>query len=70
MANDIYLANSGVDIKNGTLVVSATRTGAYKVNNTYVINTPALINIQSKYDDRFDDPSYYYGIGGATIVGG
>jgi hypothetical protein len=31
--------------------------------NRYVKNTPIIADIQNKYDNRFDDPSYYYGTG-------
>jgi hypothetical protein len=64
MANDIYLAFIGRPIKNGTAVVSTLATGQYSVLDTSVSNTPAIADIQDKYDVRFDDPSYYYG-GGA-----
>lgn len=70
MANDITTAVSSNPIKNGTALVSCTKTGEYSVLNTYVKNTPTISDIQSKYDDRFDDPSYYYGIGNNTVVGG
>jgi len=60
---DIALANSGEPIKNGTLVVSCTKTGKYKIENSYVNNKPVLADIETKYADRFDDPSYYYGDG-------
>lgn len=71
MANDISLCSSGNPIKNGTfLVVASPKTGKYSLNNSYVNNTPIITDIQAKYDARFDDPSYYYGIGNATIVGG
>jgi hypothetical protein len=60
---DIAKANTSADIKNGTLVVSCTRTGNYDVLNTYVNNKPILADIESKYAARFDDPSYYYGDG-------
>jgi hypothetical protein len=64
MAIDITNAVSGVaTIKNGTLVVSCLQTGMFKTNNTYVVNTPTISDIESKYDNRFDDPSYYYGTG-------
>lgn len=63
MANDIQAAVSGNPVKNGTTVVTTTFTGEYSTLNTYVKNTPTITNIQSKYTDRFDDPSYYYGNG-------
>ena len=53
--------SSGQLIKNGTLLVSCTRTGEYSVSNTYVKNTPTISDIESKYDTRFDDPRYYSG---------
>jgi hypothetical protein len=68
MANDITKAISAKEIKNGTLLVSCTRTGEYSLSNTYVKNTPVIADIEAKYDNRFDDPSYYYG--GGNIDGG
>lgn len=61
MANDIQLCINGNVIKNGTSVVSCTRTGEYSVLDTYVKNTPVIADIEAKFDQRFDDPSYYYG---------
>lgn len=69
MSNDIAKSISANPIKNGTIVVSCTKTGEYSELNTYVINNPTLNAIESKYDDRFDDPSYYYGIGNNDIIG-
>lgn len=63
MANDIQLCIDGNPIKNGSSVVSCTRTGAYSLLNTYVQNTPTIGDIEAKFDQRFDDPSYYYGSG-------
>jgi hypothetical protein len=60
MANDIQLAVSGV-IKNGTSVVTCSRTGEYSVLNTYVNNKPTISDIEAKYDSRFDEPRYYSG---------
>jgi hypothetical protein len=70
MANDITKAISANSIKNGTLLVSCTTTGEYSLLNTYVKNTPTISDIEAKYDNRFDDPAYYYGIGNDTVVGG
>lgn len=61
MAIDIVLAISGQPIKNGTSIVSCSRTGEYSTINTYVNNKPTIDTIDNKYDTRFDDPSYYYG---------
>jgi len=63
MANDIAKAISGNNIKNGSIVTNTLFTGQYKTYNYYVKNTPTLTDIQAKYTDRFDDPSYYYGNG-------
>lgn len=70
MANDIQLCIDGNSIKNGTSVVSCTRTGEYSVLNTYVKNTPTIGDIEAKFDQRFDDPSYYYGgTGSGDVLG-
>jgi hypothetical protein len=61
MANDIQAAVSGIAVKNGTSVVTCSRTGEYSVLNTYVLNTPTISDIESKYDTRFDEPRYYSG---------
>jgi hypothetical protein len=70
MANDIQKSISANPIKNGTVVVSCTFTGNYGLINSYVKNTPTITDIENKYDDRFDDPAYYYGLGNETVVGG
>lgn len=69
MAIDIIKAKSANPIKNGTLIVSCSRTGQYSLSNLYVNNLPTINDIESKYDERFDDPAYYYGIGNSTVVG-
>lgn len=61
MANDIQASVSGVVVKNGTALVSCTRTGEYSTIDTYVQNTPTISDIQAKYDNRFDEPRYYSG---------
>jgi hypothetical protein len=61
MANDIQAAVSGEPVKNGTALVSCTRTGEYSTIETYVKNSPTISDIQSKYDARFDEPRYYSG---------
>jgi len=66
MNNDINKAISVNPIKNGTVVVSTKVTGlsSKDIYNQYVKNYPTINDIQSKYNERFDDPSYYFG-GGA-----
>lgn len=67
MAIDIILAKSDQPIKNGTVVVSCPRTGfpsappATLTYDAFVTNTPTISDIESKYDNKFDNPSYYYG---------
>lgn len=63
MTNDIQKSISANDIKNGTMIVTTSWTGQYSKYDAYVKNTPTLEDIQSKFQDRFDDPSYYYGDG-------
>jgi hypothetical protein len=73
MATDITLAKLDQPIKNGTMVVTCGRTGfpaeGTIVYDRYVKNTPSLATIESKFNNRFDDPSYYYGIGNNSIIG-
>ena len=71
MGDDIKLAITEEPIKNGTLVVSTKVTGPTENDklNTYVLNTPTIEEIEDKYDDRFDDVTYYT-IGNNTIIGG
>lgn len=68
MAIDIIKAISANELKNGTTVVTCSRTGNYSVLNTYAKNTPTITDIEEKFDNRFDDPSYYYGSG--SVDGG
>jgi hypothetical protein len=71
MANDIQKSVSANTIKNGTAIVATcARNGNYKTLDTYVSNKPTISDIESKYDNRFDDPSYYFGIGDDTLIGG
>jgi len=58
MANDIQNVNDGEDIKHGISIVSTPGTG-YDTLETDVINIPDIDTIEDKYDDRFDDTSYY-----------
>lgn len=63
MANDIAKSISANNIKNRTILVGCLPTGPsenLKLND-YVVNTPAISDIQSKYDEKFDDPRYYTG---------
>lgn len=69
MANDINKAISANPIKNGTALVSCTRTGEYSTLDTNVKNTPVIADIEAKYDARFDDPAYYYGLGNSNVIG-
>lgn len=58
MADDIQAIVSGVSINHRNIVVNIPGTG-YQVLDDYVIHTPVIANIQSKYDTRFDDKGYY-----------
>jgi hypothetical protein len=61
MAADITKAKNSNPIKNGTLVTTTSVPGFYSQSDLYVKNTPTISDIQTKYDERFDDPSYYHG---------
>ena len=69
MANDITKAISANPLKNGTALVSCTITGEYSLLNNSVKNTPTISDIEAKYDNRFDDPAYYYGLGNDGVIG-
>lgn len=71
MAIDIATIVTANPIKNGTIVVQAC--GGYYgsgviTRDTYVLNTPTSGDIGSKYTNRFNDPSYYYGV--TSVNGG
>jgi hypothetical protein len=68
MANDINKAISANPLKNGTTVVTCLNTGEYSTLDTYVKNTPTISDIEDKYEDRFDDTTYYT-IGSSGILG-
>ena len=57
----INKAISANDIKNGTSVTGVDGTGNMQsyFDTAKDFTTPALADIQSKYDTRFDDPTYY-----------
>ena len=66
MANDIEAINTGLAIKNAISVVHIPNSGGavsgtayYQTLETDVINTPVIADIESKYDTRFNDVSYY-----------
>jgi len=66
MANDILRLDNTKPINVEYAVCSALPTGSRSklLKFGYYSNNLTIENIQSKYDNRFDDPSYYYG-GGA-----
>lgn len=66
MSYDIVLAISGNPIKNGTAIASCSFAGEYQTLNTSVYNKPIIEDIQNKYDERFDDITYYT-IGSGTV---
>ena len=69
MSNDIGLAKNDQPIKHGTLVIATSAfTNSFQYQNTTVYNKPVINDIENKYDERFDDPSYYYGIGNSYNI--
>lgn len=66
MANDIITIDETKPINNKYAVCSALASGFYS-KSLVRENYPADLTIsaiQSKFDNRFDDPSYYFGSGG------
>lgn len=59
MAIDIELAKIDNPIKNGTIVGTCSFTGTYNTINTYSNNKPVIADIESKYDEKYDDITYY-----------
>lgn len=71
MANDIMTIDASQPINNKYAVCSVLPTGSYSrllVRENYPADL-TIESIQSKFDDRFDNPSYYYGGGGGTDGG-
>lgn len=63
MANDITVAISGVEINNKRAICSTLPTGEtakLMVRPNYPVNL-TIANIESKFDNRFDEPRYYSG---------
>ena len=61
--NDIQAINNNQSINNKNAVCSTTVTGYSQkllVRPNYPLDL-TIESIQNKFDDRFDDPSYYYG---------
>ena len=57
---DITEAIAINNIKNGTSIVGVYPTASgIGISNTYVKNTPIITDIEDKYTDKFDDPTYY-----------
>lgn len=59
--------------KNGTIIINCLPTGYYITNdctNCHATASAGLTDtmVESKYDNRFDDLSYYGGISG-TVIG-
>lgn len=72
MANDIITINAANPINNKYAICSALPTGYYS-KHLVRENYPAdltIASIENKFDNRFDDPSYYYGGGGGGVDGG
>jgi hypothetical protein len=69
---DMILSKAANSIKNGTLILAVSPTNnKFYLNNTHTKNFPTIEQIKSKYSDRFDNPSYYFGGGfGGDVNGG
>lgn len=70
MAIDIVKSKVANPIKNGTLVVSCSKTGNYSLSNLHVSNLPVIADIENKYDNRFYNGIFVQLTGNQTVVGG
>lgn len=72
MANDIIVIDENKPINNESVICSTLPTGFYSklLKRGYYSKELTIENLQSKYDERFDDPAYYFGLGNETVVGG
>jgi len=67
MTNDIGLSKSDQAIKHGTVVIAPSPfTNSFQYQNVNVYNKPVISDIEAKYDNRFDDITYYT-IGSGTL---
>lgn len=58
--SDIANVQVGVTkINNGSIVAGCKPGGTFSKNDSDAYNKPVITDIQDKYVDRFDDPSYY-----------
>jgi len=66
MANDIMSIDPTKPINVEYVVCSALPTGKTSklLRFGYYSQNLTIENIENKYENRFDDPSYYYGSGG------
>lgn len=72
MANDIMAIDELKPINDIYAVCSMIRSGSYSkllIKSNYPGDL-TIQSIESKFDDRFDDPSYYYGGSGGGTDGG
>ncbi len=71
MANDIMIIDSSKPVNVEYAVCSTLPTGytTKLLKFGYYSNNLTIENIENKYETRFDDPSYYYGIGNSTVLG-
>lgn len=57
----VFKIISANPIKNGGVVVLGPKKGAIQSMDDEAANTPAIVDIEEKYSDRFDDERYYDG---------
>jgi hypothetical protein len=78
MATDIIAIDSGKETNTISMVCSTTPTG-FSAKKIVVDDAPVdqqIENIESKFDEKFDDPTYYFDDGNdgintnSIIVGG
>lgn len=67
---DMKLIKNSRPIHNGSVIVTCSRTGLYSAIEEEALTIPPMSILESKYENRFDDPSYYFGGGGGNVDGG
>jgi hypothetical protein len=67
---DIAEIDDTLPIKNGTVTITCTKKGYYQTYDRFVLNTPAIGDIEAKYGYRFYNGVFVTLTGDQTIIGG
>jgi hypothetical protein len=67
---DIQILDETKPIKNGTALISCTKTGYYQTYDRFVSNLPIIEDIQDKYGYRFYNGIFVTLTNDQTVIGG